>query len=296
MILTDKNTICNRYIRRKIQKYKQNKKAAVDSDKRIKGVTVRRWIIHPLLIKILQIKSILSGLTYEFISEDTGWKKEGPVIYVGTHICKFDYEMIMEACDIFAYTFAGDWELTYATVDDYFLRTNGVIYVDTEDKEDRKNSLAYMKKVLNQGISVIIFPEGIWNLTESLPIMKIYPGAVQAAKECNVPILPIAIEQKGKHFLINVGTEMDVSTLEETQGVEALRDALASLEWEIWEHQPIEKRADIDNDYYKKFLQEKISEWKPMSYELYDGRRYRDKTERELLVIKKDLEDIHVCK
>lgn len=289
MILTDKDTICNRYIRRKIQKYKQNKKATVDLDNRIKGVAVRRWI-HPLLIKILHVKSILSGLTYEIISEDTGWKKDDPVVFACTHIGKLDYEMLVEACDIFAYPFAGDWELMYGTVDDYFLRANGVIYVDTNDKEDRKVSSAYMKKALRQGIPVIIFPEGIWNLTESLPLMKIFPGVVQAAKECNVPILPIAIEQRGKHFFVNVGKEMDVSTLEEAQGVEVLRDVLAALKWEIWEHQPIGKRADIADDYYKNFLHEKISEWKPMSYEIFDGRRYRDKTERELLAIKKDLE------
>ncbi len=289
MILTDKDTICNRYIRRKIQKYKQNKKAAVDLDKRIKGVAVRRWI-HPLMIKILHIKSILSGLTYEIISEDTGWKKDEPVIFACTHIGKLDYEMLVEACDIFAYPFAGDWELMYGTVDDYFLRANGVIYVDTNDKEDRKISSAYMKKALRQGIPVIIFPEGIWNLTESLPLMKIFPGAVQAAIECNVPILPIAIEQRGKHFFVNVGKEMDVSTLEEAQGVEVLRDALAALKWEIWERQPVEKRADIAEDYYKFFLHEKMSEWKPMSYEMFDGRRYRDKTEREILAIRRVLE------
>lgn len=79
------------------------------------------------------------GLTYEFVNEkrvDT--KDEKGVIYAITHIGKFDYEMVIEACDIFAYPFAGDWELMYASIDDFFLRANGVLWVDTSDKVDRK--------------------------------------------------------------------------------------------------------------------------------------------------------------
>ena len=90
-----------------------------------------------------------------------------------------------------------------------------------------------MIKVLKQGIPMLIYPEGIWNLTENLPMMKIFPGAVQAAKECNVPIIPIAIEQRGKHFLLNVGDELDFTDTEEGVAVQILCDTLATLKWEI---------------------------------------------------------------
>lgn len=150
---------------------------------------------------LLRVKSKLSGLTYEFVNDKrVDSKSDKAVIYAISHIGKFDYEMLIEACDIFAYPFAGDWELMYATVDDYFLRANGVLWVDTSDKADRQNSFNFMIKALKQGIPMLIYPEAIWNLTESLPMMKIFPGAVQAAKECNIPIIPIAIEQRGKHF------------------------------------------------------------------------------------------------
>ncbi len=68
MILTDKNTITNRYIRYKIGKYKKKKADMIASGKPIRGVKIRRWI-HLFLIKLLHIKSILSGLTYEFITD-----------------------------------------------------------------------------------------------------------------------------------------------------------------------------------------------------------------------------------
>ncbi len=289
MILTDKNTIINRYIRKKITQYKQNKAELVTSDKPIGGVEAHRRA-HPILMFLLRVKSKLSGLTYEFVNEKrVDENSDKTVIYAISHIGKFDYEMLVEACGIFAYLFAGDWELMYATVDDYFLRANGVLWVDTSDKEDRQNSFKFMMKALKQGIPMLIYPEGIWNLTENLPMMKIFPGAVQAAKECNVPIIPIAIEQIGKHFLLNVGEEMDVVETEEGVAVQMLRDTLATLKWEIWEYLPKEKRTEIPDGYHKKFVLERLAECAGFTKELVDGRMFRDKTDREILAIKRDL-------
>lgn len=161
MVLTDKDSLCNRYIRRQICKYKQNKATLIISNEKIKGVKFR-CLMHPFLVKLLQIKSKLSGLTYEFVSENRVTYTDKPVIYAVTHIGKYDYEMLMEACPtLFGYVFAGDWELMYATVDDYFLRAMGVLWVDTSDKEDRKNSFQAMCKYLKHGVPFIIFPKGI---------------------------------------------------------------------------------------------------------------------------------------
>lgn len=290
MILTDKDTLANRYVRKKITQYKQKKADIVASTRLIKGVEFHRRL-HPLLMFLLRVKSKLSGLTYEFVNKKRVDVKRGKtVVYAITHIGKFDYEMLVEACDIFAYPFAGDWELMYATVDDYFLRANGVLWVDTNDKEDRQNSFKFMIKALKQGIPMLIYPEGIWNLTANLPMMKIFPGAVQAAKECNVPVIPIAIEQRGKHFLLNVGNELDFADAEEGVAVQTLRDTLATLKWEIWEHLPREKRIEIPEGYHEKFVQQRLAECAGFTQELVEGRMFRDKTDREIVAIERDLE------
>lgn len=289
MILTDKDTICNRYIRKQINKYKKKKAELIKSDEEIKGVKYRRRI-HNFLIKILQIKSKVVGLTYEFINENRVVATDRTVIYAITHIGKYDFEMLLEACpDLFGYVFAGDWELMYATIDDYFMRNRGVLWVDTSDKEDRKNSFLMMCRYLKQGVPFIIFPEGIWNLTENLPMMKIYPGVVMAAQQCNVTIVPIAIEQRGKHFVLNVGEEFSVEDIEENDAVQLVRDTLATLKWEIWETFPREKRKDIPDGYYENFLKERVSECAGFTVELVQGRTYKDKADREIEEIKKDL-------
>lgn len=255
-----------------------------------KGVVFRRNI-RGFLRKVLAIKSKICGLTYEFVGMSTPPQEEA-VVYAVTHIGKFDYEMLIEAYKVFAYAFAGDWELDFGTVDDYFLRLSGVLYVDTYDKEDRRNSMEAMKRALRQNIPIIIFPESMWNLTENLPVMKLYSGAVLAAKECNVPIVPIGMEQRGKHFYINVGKKLDITDISEQEALVRLRDTLATLRWKIWEKFPIEKRRDIPKDYYENFLEKRVKEWPACTLELVRGRQFLDKADRELISVRRDLEKL----
>ncbi len=232
-----------KYITRKIDQYKMRKREMLEKDLPFRGIKFRRSIRN-LLRKILFIKSKICGLTYEFVNMSTPPKNEN-VIYAVTHIGKYDFEMLMEAYGAFFYPFAGDWELDYGTIDDYFLRLCGVIYIDTNDKEDRKRSFGVMQKAIKQGIPILIFPEGIWNLTENLPVMKLYSGAVRAAQACKVPIIPIGMEQIGKHFYINVGKQLEFTLLTEAEALIKLRDEMASLRWQIWERLPVTKRSDI---------------------------------------------------
>ena len=280
-----------RYITKKIQQYKSRKKTFVETDAPFHFTRIRRCI-HPVFRRLLHMKSIICGLSYEIISEQPKVNKNEAVIYAISHIGKYDYEMLVEAYDFFAYTLAGDWKLMYGELDDYFLRFNGTCYVDTEDKEDRLNSYKFIKKALKNGISMLIFPEGIWNLSESLPILKLYSGCALAAYECNVPIIPIAIEQYNKHFVINIGKKMYLTSNQTLQNNIELRDTLATLKWEIWEKQPLSKRADIQSIYYKEFIRKRLAEWPHFDIETIKNRVYKDTTDYELEAIHRDLKTL----
>lgn len=279
------------YVQRKIQQYKSRKQIVVNSSQSLKGLRLHRNI-HPLLRWLLKVKSKVCGLTYEIIDNKFSEYSNETVVYAVTHIGKYDFEMVTEVLPMVSYVFAGDWEMAYGTVDDYFLRANGVIYVDTEDKEDRINSAKLMVKTLKEGMSVMIFPEGIWNLSESLPMQKIYGGAIQTAQEAEVPIVPIAIEQRGKHFYINVGEKMDVTKLDKEVGVQMLRDTLATLKWELWEQLSMERRIDVPENWYEEFVAERLAECPYITREVVEGRVYRDKVDRELASIRNDIEQL----
>lgn len=269
------NKFYQKYALRRIDSYKNNKQRYVETDNLLSGISLRR-LIHPYLKKILQVRNKLSGLSYKIVDDKSNLQQGETVIYAITHIGKFDFEVVMDAYVPFCYPVAGDWELMYGEIDDYFLRLNGVLYVDTSDRKDRNNTTKAIAKMLNQGISILIYPEGVWNLTESLPMMKIFPGAVRVAKVCNVPIVPVAVEQYGKHFLVNIGEKLYIRDGEKEEVVR-LRDSLATLQWNNWELIPISKRKDIPSDYYQKYVESKLAEWPKYNLDIINGRMYKDK-------------------
>ncbi len=62
------------------------------------------------------------------------------------------------------------------------------IIVNRKDTESRRNSLALMKKELDKGYSVFVYPEGTRNTTDQ-PLAKFYSGAFRLAIESKLPIL-----------------------------------------------------------------------------------------------------------
>lgn len=262
------------HAKRSILTYKRKKQQFVAGKYKMRGVHLRKFV-HPLLRKILHIRNKLYGITYEVHGCKLQSDKRDSVIYALTHIGKFDFEVFMDACNACCYPVAGDWELMYGEIDDYFLRLNGVLYIDTEDKMDRKYTYDAMVKMLLQGISVLIYPEGVWNLTECLPVMKIFPGAVKAASEAKVPIIPVAIEQEQKHFWVNIGERFYVNGDIKSEN-ERLRDTMATLQWNNWEHLSKLQRKAIPDNYYENFIQSKLAEWPKYNLEIIKKRIYRD--------------------
>lgn len=276
-----------KYASRRIEAYKKKKKRLLDDNTIIRGVHFRKTI-HPILKSVIRLIHKMSGLTYSVVGKKENVRENETVIYAITHIGKFDFEIVMDSCIDFCYPMAGDWELMYGEVDDYFLRLNGVVYVDTSDKQDRNNTFRLMVKMLKNNVPILIFPEGVWNLTESTPVMKLYPGIVKAAKESGVPIVPIAVEQYGKHFVVNVGDKIYVRD-DENMELQKLRDILATLQWNNWEQTEIQKREDIVADYYEQFIEFKLSEWPQFNMNIVNERIYKDRIDRELEAIKGDL-------
>lgn len=109
---------------------------------------------------------------------------------------------------------------------------NGVISIETFNREDRKVGFHRAVELLSKSGSLLIFPEGAWNVTPNLPVMKTFSGAVRMAKESGCEIIPMAVQQYGKTLYYNIGenysipcdTEKSVDKLNKE-----LRDKLCTL-------------------------------------------------------------------
>jgi 1-acyl-sn-glycerol-3-phosphate acyltransferase len=64
------------------------------------------------------------------------------------------------------------------------------VFVNRKDPESRRRSLADMKKKLNDGIFIFMFPEGTRNRTLN-PLKDFYDGAFKIAIEIQKPIMPL---------------------------------------------------------------------------------------------------------
>ena len=169
--------------------------------------------------------------------------------------------MILSSIGDHAYLFWGDPHEMYRDVNGFLLDINGIVVYDTGDKSDRYIGKESCIKWLNRGGNMLIFPEGAWNVTESLPVMPLFSGTTEMAIRSGAEIVPLAIERYGKNYTINIGQNISVSDLQleqKQQLTDELRDAIATLKWEIWEQQPQTKRNEIPPDYRLQELQDQM--------------------------------------
>lgn len=111
-----------------------------------------------------------------------------------------------------------------------------------------------------------MFPEGTWNLTESLLMLPIYRG-VRLAIDTGKPIIPIAMEYVGKDCYVMFGEKIYISPNEKRDfAASKVRDALATLRWYIWEWLPMTTRAALDMELWQKEKQRRLQEYPKLDY------------------------------
>ena len=180
--------------------YRLKRKYLHEHGKSISGMKWRE-LIHPVMLSIMTIDTkIFSRQTMEIIRDDR-MKTEKPKIYAITHMGMDDYQVISEAIKEHQIPLSADPERMYRTLDGKVLDLNGIIYCDTDDKEDRGISQSTAIELLKSGKNLLIYPEGVWNITPNLLMLPIFPGIIRMAKETGAEIIPCAIEQYEKHFI-----------------------------------------------------------------------------------------------
>ncbi len=71
-----------------------------------------------------------------------------------------------------------------------FIYRNAIVTVDRNNAANRANSVRVLKSLISKGISVIVFPEGTFNMGTT-PLKEFYDGAFRVAIETQTPIKPV---------------------------------------------------------------------------------------------------------
>lgn len=135
------------------------------------------------------IWSLLSGIRYEAHGLEN-IDRSKPYIYIFNHRSFIDAPVIplmvpQEVRSI------GKKELSKIPV---FGTVIGMlaVWVDRSDAESRRISVEKLVRFLNQGISIVVAPEGTRN-NSAKPLLPFQKGAFRLAVETQIPILPMAI-------------------------------------------------------------------------------------------------------
>lgn len=215
-------------------------------------------MLHHVLVYVLKLQRVLKKQKIIFVGDQRG-KTDRPVIFAGTHIGGDDIETAFEALKKPCWLLLGDPKEIYRNGAGLMLDLNGVVCFDTAHKRDRQIAKERCIALLKKGGNLLMFPEGAWNISPNQPVMHLFPGAVEMARECGAEIVPFAIGRNGKTYYVNIGGAISVekdNPADKYELTAALRDTLATLKWEIIETVPPLRRSEIPDDYGQKYLKE----------------------------------------
>jgi 1-acyl-sn-glycerol-3-phosphate acyltransferase len=114
--------------------------------------------------------------------------KKRSYIFVSNHISYLDAAILVKA---FRQPFRplGRVEMSKLPVFGFIYR-NAIVTVDRSSTVNRAKSVLILKSLIKKGISVLVFPEGTFNMGTT-PLKEFYDGAFRVAIETQTPIKPV---------------------------------------------------------------------------------------------------------
>lgn len=115
-------------------------------------------------------------------------KKDAAYIFVANHISYLDAAILPK---VFRKPVRPLGKIELSKVPIFgFIYKNVIVTVDRSSTGNRAKSVQLLKSILRKGISVLVFPEGTFNLTHQ-PLKSFYDGAFKIAIETGTTIRPV---------------------------------------------------------------------------------------------------------
>ena len=114
--------------------------------------------------------------------------KHKPYIFVTNHISYLDAAIIVKAYRQ-PLRPLGKVEMSKVPIFGFIYR-KAIVTVDRSSADNRADSVRILKSIISKGISVLVFPEGTFNMTHQ-PLKDFYDGAFRVAIETQTPVKPV---------------------------------------------------------------------------------------------------------
>lgn len=147
-------------------------------------------LIYKLCILWADICFLFWGFRYMAIYEGN-YKTDHPAVIVFNHVSFMDIPVLMKVFRNRRIRILGKAEMAKVPLFGFIYR-QAVVMVDRSSPEARAKSMKEMKSFLENNISVVIAPEGTFNMSNQ-PLKSFYNGAFKLALEMKMPVQPILL-------------------------------------------------------------------------------------------------------
>lgn len=246
------------------------------------GIKVRKFI-NPAL---RAVAPLTCKYKYKLVRR-AEMPKGVPIIYVPTHGFKDDVLGTILTINDSAYILFGSLPQFYNTFDGVTAWLNGTINIDRTDSRSRKASKEKMETALKWGANLIVYPEGVWDKSRNLLVLKLFPGFYNLAIKTGAWVAPVATHLEGDTIYGILDDAIDIGKYSQQEARTLVRDKMASAKWEIMENYSKTTREQILQQtpyhnvecYWQDYLQSLISEVAYYDEEVENSSHYIDKNE-----------------
>ncbi len=202
------------------------------------------------------------------VERDETVSSKQPIIYVVNHTCSLDIPIMARLTNMRPYFLLGTQQL--GKLEKFYFQMTGSIFVDRKDKEDRANSKKAMIEYIKKGRSIVIFPEGTWNLTDNQMLLPTKWGIMDVAKSTGARVIPVILDYDlyEDAVIAKLGHSCQLCIDQDNMDLMyCMRDTMATMRWDLWERKGIYKREDIDVQQERKKLEQNILDYPPLDWE-----------------------------
>jgi len=130
----------------------------------------------------------MMGIRHQYIYESR-LNTHKQYVFVFNHIAYLDVPILMKAIRKQHFRVLGKAEMAKIPIFGFLYRCT-VVLVDRNNAAKRAKSVLQLKSIVRKGISIVISPEGTFNMTHQ-PLKEFYDGAFKIAIETQTPIKPM---------------------------------------------------------------------------------------------------------
>lgn len=233
-------------------------------------------LMHYILVFVVMVERLMRKQKIKIVNSDALALIEklcGPIIFAPTHVGKYDIQVLTEVLWKFRWhLLSGDPYDLPGTVEGYWLKLNGVVYVDRDDKAYRNNAKQDMINLLNKGENIMLYPEGTWNFSQNQPVLPLFRGIADVAVTAQATIVPFGLEVDVRTNTYHVMIGGPIAPIGEPLALlENVRNQMATLKWKLFEclqnNRVSYDKASLVVE-WNEYIRTRLSECSYMNYDL----------------------------